>query len=112
MAPNDIRDKLARLRAELDERLTRIRRDRAHSDRPVDPDFAEQAVERENDDVLARLEVATAQDLAEVRHALERLDGGDYGRCETCGQPIDPARLKARPAAANCARCAAGQPAR
>lgn len=41
-------------------------------------------------------------DLADVRNALRRIDGGGYGTCEACGRLITPARLEARPAARFC----------
>lgn len=47
------------------------------------------------------LEYAT---LAEIRDALVRLDDGTYGVCQTCGEPISPARLEAVPWARNCLR--------
>lgn len=47
------------------------------------------------------LEYAT---LAEIRDALVRLDDGTYGVCQTCGEPIGPARLEAVPWARNCLR--------
>lgn len=40
-----------------------------------------------------------------VERALEKLDKGTYGSCERCGQPIDPARLKALPHCALCMTC-------
>lgn len=45
--------------------------------------------------------------LAEVERALEKLRNGTYGICEDCGQPIDEARLEAKPAARHCINCAA-----
>ena len=38
--------------------------------------------------------------------ALARVAAGTYGRCESCGEPIAPERLAARPAATTCIRCA------
>ncbi len=35
--------------------------------------------------------------LNEVKHALERMDEGTYGLCETCGEPIEKERLEANP---------------
>ncbi|MBP8533064.1 TraR/DksA C4-type zinc finger protein [Streptomyces sp. MK37H] len=59
----------------------------------------------------------TAALLAQARHhltaldeALERLDRGDYGRCDVCGEPIPAERLEARPTATTCVRCAATPP--
>jgi RNA polymerase-binding protein DksA len=37
--------------------------------------------------------------IAQTQHAIERLDAGTYGLCESCGQPIPKARLKAFPMA-------------
>jgi len=44
--------------------------------------------------------------IAQVEHALERLDDGTYGTCESCGRPIPPARLEARPESTTCVECA------
>ena len=40
--------------------------------------------------------------LADVEHALARLESGTYGICEMCGKTIPDERLKARPAARFC----------
>lgn len=44
--------------------------------------------------------------LAEVEHALDKLDHASYGLCESCGKPIGEARLEAKPAARYCIDCA------
>jgi RNA polymerase-binding transcription factor DksA len=49
------------------------------------------------------------ESLTEVEHALEKLDSGGYGRCETCGQTIPEARLEAKPAARLCMSCASAR---
>jgi RNA polymerase-binding protein DksA len=38
-------------------------------------------------------------------HALERLDDGTYGVCESCGNPIGKLRLQAAPRATLCVTC-------
>jgi len=43
--------------------------------------------------------------LSEVDGALDRLDKGTYGLCVNCGQPINPERLEAMPAAPHCINC-------
>lgn len=43
--------------------------------------------------------------LREVNAALERIDAGTYGRCESCGKEIPPERLDARPVARECMAC-------
>jgi len=40
--------------------------------------------------------------LADVDRAIERLERGEFGTCETCGRAIDADRLRARPAARFC----------
>jgi len=43
--------------------------------------------------------------LVQVDHALQKIDEGTYGLCDSCGQPINPARLEALPLAALCVNC-------
>ncbi|MDP3856926.1 MAG: TraR/DksA family transcriptional regulator [Stagnimonas sp.] len=90
----------------LSERLVRIEEDRQRRQSPLSQDFAEQAGERENDEVLDRLAEATELELAQVRKALGHIDAGDYGYCEVCDSEIAPARLAALPDATTCVRCA------
>ena len=45
--------------------------------------------------------------LAAIDAALSRVDDDSYGRCERCGEPIDPERLAVLPAARTCVSCAA-----
>ncbi|GAB3389940.1 TraR/DksA C4-type zinc finger protein [Humibacter soli] len=45
-------------------------------------------------------------ELAEIDHALARIDAGKYGLCAKCGKPIGVARLRARPYAELCIDCA------
>jgi DnaK suppressor protein len=43
--------------------------------------------------------------LAQSERALGRIGAGTYGFCESCGQPIGKARLKAFPRATLCVSC-------
>jgi len=43
--------------------------------------------------------------LESIRRALRAIEKGVYGICERCGQPIDPARLEAKPDATLCLKC-------
>lgn len=68
----------------------------------VDQHPADQGTETlEREQSLSILEQLDAQ-LVDVDRALQRVDSGDYGKCEACGRPIDEERLKARPAARYC----------
>jgi DnaK suppressor protein len=55
------------------------------------------------------LEKRIRDQLAEIEHALAKFDEGTYGLCDSCGQPIDPARLEALPQASLCLNCKALQ---
>lgn len=44
--------------------------------------------------------------LRKVEHALDRIEAGTYGDCESCGQSIPVARLEALPYATLCVECA------
>ncbi len=41
----------------------------------------------------------------QVRKALGKIEKGEYGLCEVCGQEIDKARLGAYPEATKCLKC-------
>lgn len=43
--------------------------------------------------------------LGRIERALAKFDDGIYGYCESCGEPIDFARLKALPDARYCLKC-------
>ncbi len=49
--------------------------------------------------------------VSESRAALDRIDKGTYGRCESCGKSIAKARLEAIPFTRYCVTCAAENPA-
>jgi DnaK suppressor protein len=62
-------------------------------------DLGTETFERERD--LSLLEQIEAE-LADVEHALRRIDDATYGTCEACGKRIDDARLEVVPAARFC----------
>lgn len=65
------------------------------------------AVDRE----LAEAAASHAEELiAEVRHALDRLEDGTFGCCEECGGSIDLARLEALPYTRRCLQCVSQLP--
>lgn len=68
-----------------------------------DPEGGTTAFERAH---VASLMAAAREHLAELDRALERLERGQYGRCEACGGTIPPERLEIRPAATHCVGCA------
>ena len=75
----------------------------SNADDEHDPEGATIAFERSQ---VAALVLHVQAHVAEVDAAIQRLDGGTYGTCERCGQPIAKARLEVRPAARTCISCA------
>ena len=55
---------------------------------------------------LAALLDSARTRLADLDLAIRRVEGGDYGRCEACGQPIPDERLETLPTASRCVACA------
>ena len=47
--------------------------------------------------------------ITKIQDALKRMDDGEYGICEECGEDISLARLKARPVTTLCVSCKARQ---
>lgn len=47
--------------------------------------------------------------ITKIQDALKRIDDGEYGICEECGEDISIARLKARPVTTLCVSCKARQ---
>lgn len=43
--------------------------------------------------------------IMKIREALERIETGEFGICESCEEPIGEARLKARPVTTLCIDC-------
>jgi RNA polymerase-binding protein DksA len=100
-----IKQHLIARRVEIIERLERVNQDVTHANKPLEADFAEQAVERENDQVLDALSEGLRAEISRIETALDRLDEGDYGICESCGREIPRARLEALPDARRCLKC-------
>jgi RNA polymerase-binding transcription factor DksA len=84
---------VTRLRATIDDLA-------AHTD--IDSVLAGQVAERAS---LQCLEV-----VAEIQHALRRIDEGTFGACERCGAAVALERLKAIPYARRCVTCPAPSP--
>ena len=102
----DTRQRLEERLARLMQRLHKVEGNRRRERNPLDPDWQEQAITRQNDEVLDGLDAEGQLELKRIRAALNRLDSGTYGTCMGCGKPIAPARLEALPYAVQCIACA------
>ena len=107
---------LEQVRAELETEVATLRADVARAAYGIaeglngsvrdagddDADTGSKAFEREHE--LALTQNARAL-LDQGERALSRIDAGTYGVCESCGQPIGKARLRAFPQATLCVTC-------
>ena len=99
------------LRTTLEEERTTLRAQLAElgygAQLDYDPNFADSSqVTAERGETEALVQKLGAG-LAEVEHALAKIDTDQYGICENCRKPIADARLEARPEARLCIDCAA-----
>lgn len=106
MSLADIQQQLVERQTELQQRLDRVEEHASHRDAPLSADFSEQAVERENDEVLEAIGHEVDNELLHIKQALKRLESGVYGQCEDCSELIAVERLKAVPYATQCIGCA------
>ena len=99
----DLRASLQQKLGQLQHRLDKIN----HNLRQTpDSDSQEQAQERENDEVLERLDQSGRDEIRLLRTALERIDSGSYGLCLQCGRRIPIQRLEVLPYTTTCMKCA------
>ncbi|MDX3910960.1 MAG: TraR/DksA family transcriptional regulator [Sphingobium sp.] len=101
---------VAQIRVGLDARLAELRTRVAHIEaefqQPLDDDFGEQAVDREDDQAQDAIELAALAEIELIEEAIARLEAGSYGVCTACGEDIMQKRLEALPACRLCITCA------
>jgi RNA polymerase-binding protein DksA len=96
------RERLQKEREETLVKMDRLRESMTY-DLETSPEEGDPDVwEREKTASLVR---SLENKLSEIDRALRMTQRGDYGLCERCGQPIDPARLKVMPTATLCLKC-------
>ncbi|MFN3209684.1 MAG: TraR/DksA family transcriptional regulator [Roseovarius sp.] len=62
----------------------------------------------QNQAMARATEARRASERARLTSALARMDAGEFGFCEDCGDRIAPARLRLDPAATRCVDCVRG----
>jgi DnaK suppressor protein len=102
----EFRTQLEQHKAELTERVNRIKADVIGG---LEADSKEQATQLENHEVLDGLGNEATIELAKINAALQRMDSGTYGVCTACAAEIDNRRLKARPFSSKCIICASSE---
>jgi DnaK suppressor protein len=69
------------------------------------PDPTDRAALEADRNFMLRIRDREAKLIKKIRAALERIEGGRYGICESCGEDISIERLKARPVTTQCIDC-------
>jgi DnaK suppressor protein len=102
---SEIRHMLIQRREEL---LAELRTDAKSVHAPEKPRSAD-PTDQASDAADGALNMALAQtesdELAQIETALARIESGDFGICEECGQSIPAERLKVLPYAVTCIDC-------
>jgi DnaK suppressor protein len=101
----ELESEITELRAEISKAESAIaeRMGDAVADAGDDPaDAGAKTFEREHELALTH---NARELLAQNERALERIQAGTYGVCESCGEPIGKARLQAFPRATLCVAC-------
>jgi len=102
---DDLNGEAQRLRKEIslaEEEIAGLFRDGGDGAGHDQADVGSTAFERDHEMSLAR---HSREMLSQIEHALERIDDGSYGVCESCGNPIGKLRLMAFPRATLCVAC-------
>ncbi|MEM9622836.1 MAG: TraR/DksA C4-type zinc finger protein [Pseudomonadota bacterium] len=106
----DIRSRLQRMLGSAQRRQAKLARHVQHREEPLPADFAEQAVELENEETMVQLAARMEAEIVSIERALQRLEDNAYTRCEVCEEDIEAGRLHALPATTVCIRCAPDGP--
>ncbi len=68
-------------------------------------DEGDYAVEEVNQYLSCTIQTRDRRCLLDIERAFKRMDEGDYGFCESCGEPISYERLKIQPFCSLCVDC-------
>lgn len=74
-------------------------------DETIFPELGDQASAEIDRNFMLRLKGRERKLLKKIDEAIEKIDNGTYGTCETCGEEINIKRLEARPVTALCIEC-------
>ena len=69
------------------------------------PDPTDRASLEADRNFMLRIRDRESKLIKKIKKALERIDNGTFGICESCGENISIKRLKARPVTTQCIEC-------
>ena len=108
--PSDV-DSFRRL---LNQRISELRFEAGKTVENMDqdvnfPDPTDRASLEASRNSVLRIRDRERKLIFKIQEALQRLDNGEYGICEECGEEIGIGRLKARPVTTLCITCKSSQ---
>jgi RNA polymerase-binding protein DksA len=107
------RERLLALRARLQGDTTQMEDNALNKDHnqvtSMPTDMAELGTGNFDQELTLRVLGGEEDALKQIEAAIERIEGGSYGLCETCGERIPKRRLDAIPYTAQCVQCALQQ---
>ena len=101
----EARKRLLDRRKAIEASIAEVEKEESQLDRGAHPDVLDAATHRAPIEVLESIRTSQRHELAELDAALERLERGSYGSCQTCGGAIGRQRLRAIPEARFCIDC-------
>ncbi len=101
----EVRETLLARRRALLSKVAQVESDLRWLDENLEPEIEEEGQEANLARLLERLGEQEREEIEQIDRALTRIEAGDYGFCEACGERIPPARLRALPTAVLCVCC-------
>ena len=99
------KDLLLEERANIIKKASKTLSEEATVDVSELPDEIDQASAEYNQSFIFRLRDREKYYLSKVDKALKKIEAGEFGVCESCGEEISIKRLEARPVTTLCIRC-------
>ena len=107
------RERLLALRARLQGDMTQMEDNALNKDHSrttsMPTNMAELGSDNSDQELTLGLLGSDKDALDHIDAAIERIENGSYGQCDTCGVKIPNSRLEAIPYAALCVQCASQQ---
>ena len=112
--PKKLSAEMAQIRSRLTSMLTDLRKDIDHEVRGASErdlahinDTSDMASDSAEGDLSLRIAESETAEAGEIERAIEKIDTGTYGICETCNKPIGVDRLQFLPYSTLCIKCQA-----
>ena len=99
------RDRLLARRESLFSQVTEAEMSSRERDLEATQDPADMAANAYTKELLISMSANDRKLLQLIDEALERVEGGEYGECANCGEPVSEKRLDAVPWTRYCLKC-------